>query len=205
MQYTIHQILAQYMGCVYIIFQLLQLVCADINWVQLQTFTSEVKNTLSLAVLVCSVSYVLPELLQLHFTGSSSSKVSIDMLLLYGHLCRPNCVISILLQGHKSWKSTKSRERSPRTFESKCLREILGIKWSRFIAAAKICQSLSTPYIQSYPEKKIEILRLAIPAISLLDILVGGCQYACWHDEWNSPNQNGPIHPHLKQFLQRKN
>lgn len=116
-------------GSAYIIFQLLQLVCVEVDRVQLQTFTSEMKNILSLALLVCSVWYILPEsAVTTTFTESSPSKVSIDILLLYGHLYRPNCVISILLQGHKSWKSSKSTERSLRAFESKSLREILGIK-----------------------------------------------------------------------------
>lgn len=44
----------------YIIFQLLQLVCAEVDRVQLPTLTSEMKNILGLILLVCSVWYILP-------------------------------------------------------------------------------------------------------------------------------------------------
>lgn len=44
----------------YIIFQLLQLVRVEVDWVQLPTLTSAMKNILGLVLRVCSVWYILP-------------------------------------------------------------------------------------------------------------------------------------------------
>lgn len=57
------------------------------------------------------------------------------------------------------WKSTNGMGRCLNAFERKCLRKILHIKWNEFIynKCQDLSESSTTSYLQSFPEKKMEI------------------------------------------------
>ena len=59
-------------------------------------------------------------------------------------------IIPILLYGWESWKATKATDKRLNTFENKCLRIILNVKWSDFKSNTTIREESKQTYIASF-------------------------------------------------------
>jgi len=65
-----------------------------------------------------------------------------------------SCVIPVLIYGCESWKSTQASDKKLNSFENKCLRKLLNLKWSDFVTNNTIRDQTHQEFVSNVVRKR---------------------------------------------------
>ena len=65
-----------------------------------------------------------------------------------------SCIVPVLTYGSENWKSTQATDQKLNSFENKCLRKLMNIKWSDFVTNSDLRNKTHQEYVSNIIRKR---------------------------------------------------